>query len=177
MDCKRSPPPGRRPQKDPPGLKVTTRTHAVGGWWITNPEGPAFEAASKALTAGYGVPSTFIGCGGSIPFVEPFSTVLGGIPALLLGLEDPVCNAHSENESLHLGDFEKAVAATVHLYAELAAVGPAALRGGKKAPERHPDSARASPARRDRVLAELRAGTSRSRSLTRCAALGHGATW
>jgi acetylornithine deacetylase/succinyl-diaminopimelate desuccinylase-like protein len=119
--------------KDPPwGVKVTTHIHAVGGWWITNPEGPAFEAASKALGAGYGVPATFIGCGGSIPFVEPFSTVLGGIPALLLGLEDPVCNAHSENESLHLGDFEKAVAATVHLYAELAAAGAAALRGNAK---------------------------------------------
>ena len=110
-------------EKDPPwGVRVTTHVHAAGGWGLTNPEGPAFDAAAKALTAGYGVPATFIGCGGSIPFVEPFSSVLGGIPALLLGLEDPVCNAHSENESLHLGDFTKAVKSTVHLYSELASL-------------------------------------------------------
>ena len=110
-------------EKDPPwGVKVTTHVHAAGGWWITNPEGPAFEAAAKALTDGYGTPATFIGCGGSIPFVEPFSQVLGGVPALLLGLEDPICNAHSENESLHLGDFAKAVKSTVNLYAELASL-------------------------------------------------------
>ena len=110
-------------EKDPPwGVKVTTHVHAAGGWWITNPEGPAFEAAAKALTEGYGTPATFIGCGGSIPFVEPFSQVLGGVPALLLGLEDPICNAHSENESLHLGDWLKCMRSAIHLYDELSRV-------------------------------------------------------
>ncbi len=108
-------------KKDPPwGARVTTKTVAAGGHWLTDPTGPAFDAAARALAKGYGRPATFIGCGGSIPFVEPFSRVLGGIPALLLGLEDPICNAHSENESLSLADFTKAVRSAVHLYAELA---------------------------------------------------------
>ena len=63
-----------------------------------------------------------IGCGGTIPFVGPFVEVLGGVPALLLGLEDPPCNAHGENESLDLEDLHKASKASAHLLSELADV-------------------------------------------------------
>ena len=42
------------------------------------------------------------------------------LPALLLGLEDPPCNAHGENESLDLEDFRRAARASAHLLAELA---------------------------------------------------------
>jgi acetylornithine deacetylase/succinyl-diaminopimelate desuccinylase-like protein len=61
-----------------------------------------------------------IGCGATIPFVGPFVEVLGGVPALLLGLEDPPCNAHGENESLDLLDFQRASRASAHLWQELA---------------------------------------------------------
>jgi len=105
---------------DPPhGVIVELEaTTAVPGWQTT-PEGPAFDAARRALAAGFGRESVEIGCGGSIPFVGPFSRVLGGIPALLLGLEDPPCNAHGENESLDLEDFHKASLSSAHLLAEL----------------------------------------------------------
>jgi acetylornithine deacetylase/succinyl-diaminopimelate desuccinylase-like protein len=110
-------------RRDPPrGVAVETSVAAAVPGWRTTPEGPAFEAARRALAAGFGREAVTIGCGGSIPFVGPFSQVLGGIPALLLGLEDPPCNAHGENESLDLDDFRRAARASAHLLRELAAL-------------------------------------------------------
>jgi acetylornithine deacetylase/succinyl-diaminopimelate desuccinylase-like protein len=108
-------------RRDPPaGVRVETRVRTATPGWKTTARGPAFDAARRALAAGYGRPSVEIGCGASIPFVGPFSEVLGGAPALLLGLEDPPCNAHGENESLDLDDFRRAARSSAHLLAELA---------------------------------------------------------
>jgi acetylornithine deacetylase/succinyl-diaminopimelate desuccinylase-like protein len=106
---------------DPPqGVRVELSEPAAVPGWKTEPVGPAFDAANRALQAGFGRAPLAIGCGGSIPFVGPFSEVLGGIPALLLGLEDPPCNAHGENESLNLDDFRMAAVSSAHLLEELA---------------------------------------------------------
>jgi acetylornithine deacetylase/succinyl-diaminopimelate desuccinylase-like protein len=108
---------------DPPqGVRVETEVRAAVDGWHTRPEGPAFDAARRALAAGFGREAVCIGCGATIPFVGPFAEVLGGVPALLLGLEDPPCNAHGENESLDLADFRKAALSSAHLLDELRAV-------------------------------------------------------
>jgi len=107
---------------DPPhGVEVSVFVESAANGWETQSDGPAFDAARRALAAGFASEPALIGCGGSIPFVGPFAEVLGGAPALLLGLEDPICNAHGENESLNLDDFRKAARAAVHLLFELGA--------------------------------------------------------
>jgi cysteinylglycine-S-conjugate dipeptidase len=103
--------------KDPPwGVKVTVKSHGAVNWWMTDPNGPAFEAAMTALEKGFGKKPAAIGCGGSIGFVGPLADLFGGAPALLLGIEDPLSNAHAPNESLHAGDFRKLTASLAHLF-------------------------------------------------------------
>ena len=106
----------------PWGVEVEFAGETANPAWTTNTDAPAFAAARRALRKGYGRPSVDMGCGGSIPFVGPFATALKGAPALMIGVEDPLSNPHSENESLHLGMFKKAIASAVHLYAEIAAL-------------------------------------------------------
>jgi acetylornithine deacetylase/succinyl-diaminopimelate desuccinylase-like protein len=107
-------------QACPWGLEVKFTVEAANGPWSTDPTGPAFEAAEAALMAGYGKAPYKIGCGGSIPFVEPFAQALGGAPALLIGVEDPHTNAHGENESVLVSDLEKSCVSQVYLFSEIA---------------------------------------------------------
>jgi cysteinylglycine-S-conjugate dipeptidase len=106
--------------KDPPwGVKVSVKLFGTGKWWMTDPTGPAFEAATKAMKAGFGAKAASIGCGGSIGFVGPLAELFGGAPALLLGIEDPKSNPHAPNESLHAEDFRKLTASLAHLFDNL----------------------------------------------------------
>lgn len=104
----------------PWGVTVTVKPEGgASPAWSCDPTGPAFEAARRALAKGFGHEVAFIGAGGSIPFVGPFAEAFGGAPALLIGLEDPICNAHAENESLNVDDWRRAIKGAVYLYDEL----------------------------------------------------------
>src|SRR4029078_13422499 len=106
----------------PHGVKITAEVNGTTPWWTTDPDGPAFEAARRALKAGFKQDTAMIGAGGSIGFVQPFADMLGGPPCLLMGVEDPPCNAHSENESLHLGAWRRVMRSATPLYDELSRV-------------------------------------------------------
>ncbi|MBK8259538.1 MAG: M20/M25/M40 family metallo-hydrolase [Polyangiaceae bacterium] len=103
----------------PWGTQVEVKNLGGAPAWCTNSGHSAFELAMSALEKGYGKAPVLIGCGGTIPFAGPFGEALGGIPALLVGVEDPYTAAHGENESLHLGDFHKAVKSSIFMFGEL----------------------------------------------------------
>ena len=105
----------------PYGAELTATV--VGGppWWEADPRHPLFAAARRALSRGFGADAVMIGSGGSIGFVAPFADLAGDVPPLLTGVQDPRSNAHSENESLDLDDWHKAMTSAVYLFEELAA--------------------------------------------------------
>ncbi len=104
---------------DPPWgveVKVTVRDKPMP-WWMTDPHGPAFEAAKAALKAGYGEDVVPLGSGGSIGFVGPVADLFGGAPALLLGISGD--NLHAPDEFVHQADWHKLMKSLVHLFREL----------------------------------------------------------
>ena len=108
-------------EKDPPfGAQVTVTRHQASPAWHCSTEHPAFKAASRSLEQGFGRTPTILGAGGSIPFVGPFCEALGGVPAIMLGIEDPYSYIHGIDESQSISDWEKVTKSTIHLYEELA---------------------------------------------------------
>ena len=108
----------------PWGLEVETNPVWSAPGWLSEPTGWAFDAAERALRAGFGADPVFMGVGGSIPFTGPFAAAFGGIPALLLGPSDPSSRIHGEDESLHLDDWRKLILSQAFLLAELADAAP-----------------------------------------------------
>ncbi len=130
----------------PWGLHVATEPGVATAAWMTEPSGPAFEAAEEAMRAAFGTDPAHLGCGGSIPLVAPLSDAFGRVPCLLTGIEDPATNAHGEDESLHLGDFVRACLAEAFLFHELGertrALRPHTSSARTHDGERHPSQAR-----------------------------------
>ncbi len=60
-----------------------------------------------------------MGVGGSIPFIADLVERFPGAQILITGVEDPDSRAHSPNESLHLGTFQRAILAETFLLARM----------------------------------------------------------
>src|SRR5262249_23025469 len=129
--------------KDPPwGVRVSVKEAGSVKWWMTDPNGPAFDAAMKAMKAGYDREPVAIGCGGGVGVGGPLGGVFGGGPALRLGSGGPKTNAHAPNESLDAGDFRKLTASLAHLFENLGKLSPEEARAGKKEKEKKPAKAK-----------------------------------
>ena len=90
----------------PWGAELSITRGPTGEAFTGSTRGPAYAALKEALGAAWGRESIDIGQGGSIPFLFDFARAFPAAALLVTGVEDPESNAHSENESLHLGEFE-----------------------------------------------------------------------
>ncbi len=109
----------------PFGARVTVSAGEMGPAFDGGADSPAARAAHWALTQAFGTEAVNIGQGGSIPFIATLKQTFPDAQVLVTGIEDPDTRAHSEDESMHLGDLERIVAADVLLLARLGGVASA----------------------------------------------------
>lgn len=107
-------------QHAPWGAHVTVTPGDVGQPYAIDASGPVYDAARAALRKAWGTQPVETGMGGSIPFIAEFAAAFPQAKILVTGVEDPASQAHSINESLHLGVLERAAAAEALLLANLA---------------------------------------------------------
>jgi acetylornithine deacetylase/succinyl-diaminopimelate desuccinylase-like protein len=92
----------------PWGARVTVTPGDVGQPYAIDASGPVYDAARAAFRQAWGTDAIDMGVGGSIPFIAAFADAYPEAKILVTGVEDPATQAHSIDESLHLGVLERA---------------------------------------------------------------------
>ncbi|CAN5358361.1 dipeptidase [soil metagenome] len=90
-----------------------------GNPFLVDTSGWAVAEAKDAMLQAWGAAPFETGIGGSIPFISDLVDVFPDAQILITGVEDPDSRAHSPNESLHLGVFQRAVLTEAVLLAKL----------------------------------------------------------
>ena len=103
----------------PWGAQVSVTRGEKGEPYAIDASGAAYDAARAAFRQAWGVEPIDMGMGGSIPFIAEFAAAFPQAKILVTGVEDPGTQAHSINESLHLGVLERAAVAEALLLANL----------------------------------------------------------
>ncbi|MFG1932574.1 dipeptidase [Mycobacterium sp. NPDC048908] len=110
----------------PWGAQVTVIPGDLGQPYAIDASGPVYDAARAAFRQAWGNEPVDTGVGGSIPFIAEFAEAFPSAKILVTGVEDPQTQAHSINESLHLGVLERAATAEALLLANLGSNGQVA---------------------------------------------------
>ena len=94
----------------------------AGAGYQADMDSPVTKTLHECLTEAWGVPSVNIGVGGSIPFISDFQRIFPGAQVVVTGVEDPLTNAHSEDESQSIPDLKAAILAEALLLTRLASL-------------------------------------------------------
>lgn len=104
----------------PWGAHVSVTRGDVGEPYAIEASGDVYDAARAAFRRAWDAEPIDMGMGGSIPFIAEFAEAFPEAKILVTGVEDPATQAHSINESLHLGVLERAAISEALLLANLA---------------------------------------------------------
>jgi acetylornithine deacetylase/succinyl-diaminopimelate desuccinylase-like protein len=98
---------------------VTVTPGDVGQPYAIDAVGEVYDAARSAFEQAWGREPIDMGVGGSIPFIAEFAAAYPSAKILVTGVEDPSTQAHSIDESLHLGVLERAATSEALLLEKL----------------------------------------------------------
>ena len=100
----------------PNGAEVQLDMHEpCAGWHAPMTTDRLRNSLSKASTAYFGADAMYIGCGGSIPFMEFLANKLPEAQFVVTGVLGPRSNAHGPNEFLHIPCAKKITAVSAAL--------------------------------------------------------------
>jgi acetylornithine deacetylase/succinyl-diaminopimelate desuccinylase-like protein len=105
----------------PWGVEVSVDEGSAGRGLRLPSDGPAFAAMRRAMQTAYDREPVESGSGGSVPLVPVLSKALPDAEILIYGAMDEKSQYHSIDESVDLGDLERASLAEALLFSELAA--------------------------------------------------------
>ncbi|ASW89717.1 dipeptidase [Mycobacterium marseillense] len=103
----------------PWGAHVSVTRGDIGEPYAIEASGDVYDAARAAFRRAWDAEPIDMGMGGSIPFIAEFAAAFPQAKILVTGVEDPGTQAHSINESLHLGVLERAAIGEALLLANL----------------------------------------------------------
>lgn len=103
----------------PFGAHVEISDVDKGNPFLVDTSGWAVADAKDAMRDAWGTAPVEAGIGGSIPFISDLVALFPAAQILVTGVEDPDSRAHSPNESLHLGVFQRAILTEAVLLAKL----------------------------------------------------------
>lgn len=105
----------------PFGIPLKVSAAETGNGFAAQTNGPAYEAARRAMAVAWGSAPVSAASGGSIPLVNALHTAVPDAEILLLGCTDGYSNIHAPDERVMLDEFEKSVVAEVEFFSQLAA--------------------------------------------------------
>ncbi|MCK9342705.1 MAG: dipeptidase [Massilibacteroides sp.] len=99
----------------PKSVKIKVRREHGGQGYVCPIDLPAYKAAEKAVTVGFGMKPLAVRRGGSIPIIAAFEEILG-IKTILMGFGVERNAIHSPNESMALDFFYKGIESVAEFY-------------------------------------------------------------
>jgi len=115
----------------PKGVQVNVHFREHVHPYALDPSHSLIQLAAQSYEQVFGVPTSFVRAGGSIPIVHHFSSRLNR-PVILIGFGSPDAHTHAPNEHISLDSFKKGILTLCHYWLSLESAVDGSTPGAKK---------------------------------------------